>query len=77
MTQRPIVSVDVFPDLSTMTVSTLESLSDQAFIQLEDGPVVEGLLGFYLSVQSELEDRQSPAEPHGIHRQTSSEPVPA
>lgn len=61
MTPRPILSVDIFPDFSAMTDSTLESLCDQAFDQLEDGPLVEGLLGFYLSLQSELEDRQSAA----------------
>ncbi|MCQ1949853.1 MULTISPECIES: hypothetical protein [Arthrobacter] len=59
MTQRPIVSIDLFPDFSAMTDSTLESLCDQAFTQLEDGPVVEGLLAFYLSLQAEIQDREA------------------
>ncbi|MCC9205086.1 hypothetical protein [Arthrobacter sp. zg-Y769] len=63
MTQPPIVSVDLFPDFSAMTDSTLESLCDQAFTQLEDGPVVEGLLAFYLSLQAEIEARQIPSAP--------------
>lgn len=63
MTQPPIVSVDLFADFSAMTDSTLESLCDQAFTQLEDGPVVEGLLAFYLSLQAEIESRQAPSVP--------------
>ncbi|MCC9174968.1 hypothetical protein [Arthrobacter sp. zg-Y179] len=63
MTQRPIVSIDLFPDFSAMTDSTLESLCDQAFIQLEDGPVVEGLLAFYLSLQAEIQDREADTGP--------------
>lgn len=63
MTQRPIVSIDLFPDFSAMTDSTLESLCDQAYTQLEDGPVVEGLLAFYLSLQTEIQDREADAAP--------------
>ena len=59
MTQSLILTVDLYPDLSTMTVGDLESLSDQAFTQLEDGPVVEGLLAFYLSLTAEIEDRMA------------------
>ncbi|UWX98347.1 hypothetical protein N2K95_06770 [Arthrobacter zhaoxinii] len=61
MPPRPIISVDIFPDFSAMTDSTLESLCDQVFTQLEDGPIVEGLFAFYLSIQTEIEDRQSAA----------------
>lgn len=57
MTQPLITTVDLYPDFSTMTTGTLESLCNQAFTQLEDGPVVEGLLAFYLSLTAEIEDR--------------------
>ena len=59
MTRPLIVSIDLFPDFSGMTDSTVESLCDQAFIQLEDGPLVEGLFAYYLSLQAEIEDRQA------------------
>ena len=59
MTRPLIVSIDLIPDFSGMTDSTVESLCDQAFIQLEDGPLVEGLFAYYLSLQAEIEDRQA------------------
>ncbi|MCC3290820.1 MULTISPECIES: hypothetical protein [unclassified Arthrobacter] len=80
MTQRPIVSIDLFADFSAMTDSTLESLCDQAFIQLEDGPLVEGLLAFYLSLQAEIQDREAQAAPRSelpAQRQSSRQPVSA
>ena len=80
MTQRPIVSIDLFADFSAMTDSMLESLCDQAFIQLEDGPLVEGLLAFYLSLQGEIQDREAdtasrPELP--AQRQSTLQPVSA
>ncbi|MCQ2001145.1 hypothetical protein [Arthrobacter zhaoxinii] len=80
MPPRPIISVDVFPDFSAMTDSTLESLCDQVFTQLEDGPIVEGLFAFYLSIQTEIEDRQSaPASPltASAAPEQSTAPIPA
>ena len=57
MTQSQLTTVDLYPDFTTLTTGALESLCDQAFTQLEDGPVVEGLLAFYLSLTAEIEDR--------------------
>ena len=59
MTQTPITHVDLYPDFSVMTVADLETLSDQAFTQLEEGPLVEGLLGFYLSLTTEIDHRRA------------------
>ncbi|MCC3279568.1 hypothetical protein LJ754_10445 [Arthrobacter sp. zg-Y40] len=59
MTHNPITHVDLFPEFSTMTDAALESLADQAFSQLEDGPLVEGLFAFYLSLSVEIEDRSA------------------
>ncbi|MCQ1946688.1 hypothetical protein [Arthrobacter sp. zg-Y1116] len=80
MTQRPIVSIDLFPAFSAMTDSTLESLCDQAFIQLEDGPLVEGLLAFYLSLQAEIRDREAQTVPRTmlpVEQQSGWQPVSA
>ncbi|MCC3293693.1 hypothetical protein LJ756_03560 [Arthrobacter sp. zg-Y411] len=57
MTHAPITHVDLFPDFAAMNTSSLEALCDQAFNQLEEGPLIEGLFGFYLSLSAELEER--------------------
>lgn len=57
MTHAPITHVDLFPDFASMNTGSLEALCDQAFNQLEDGPLIEGLYGFYVSLLAELEER--------------------
>ncbi|MDK1327481.1 hypothetical protein [Arthrobacter sp. zg-Y1143] len=59
MTHSPIIHVDLFPDFSTMSTAALESLADQAFTQLDEGPLVEGLFAFYLTLAAEIEDRNT------------------
>ena len=63
MTQRAITHVDLLPDLSALSLPALEALSDQVFNQLEDGPLIEGLFAFYLSVTAEIDARRVPALP--------------
>ena len=79
MTQRPITHIDLFPDFSAMTLSALEALCDQAFTQLEDGPLVEGLYAFYLSLTAEIEDRQLdiPAQTAPLPQEQAVEAQPA
>lgn len=57
MTQSQLTTVDLYPDFTALTTGALETLCDRAFTQLEDGPVVEGLMAFYHSLTAEIEDR--------------------
>lgn len=79
MTQRPITHIDLLPDFSAMTLSALEALCDQAFTQLEDGPLVEGLYAFYLSLTAEIEDRQLdiPAQSASLMQKGTAQAQPA